>query len=211
MTALDTFAIQVVELYLSHLTRKFPTRGTAKVVVELRSADELPAPVKEAEVLTVRWPLDFDRLERSDDHGKKWLLLDALHNALVWVAVRCAWTREPLDDAYAASLADDLVFSGWSLPNSVPHPYLACRANCRFEFDGTMAHIFVVITSGAGKDLGSKHAFDTPVGYDLTRRLLGSLEWVGPSADKLKLTPGPSVWGEATTTVDVSDILRPLG
>ena len=206
MSALDVFAIQVVELYLSHVARKVRTEGTAKVVVVLRPATTHAVPSGHgADVLHLDWPFDFEKLNGSEDGQKKRILLDNLHNALLWLARTHRWATLPFEQAHSASLDAKLVFSGWLLKRPVRHPNLPVGANCYFEFVNDRIDVHAVVLAPRKGEVGRKHFYSTGTRYDAPRRLIDRLVWV--SQNKVKTFPGRGSWGEESHVLDVSDLL----
>jgi hypothetical protein len=205
-SALDVFAIQVVELYLSHVARKVRTDGTAKVVVVLRPATTHAAPFgRGTDVLQLDWPFDFGKLNGSEDGQKKRIMLDTLHRALFWLARERRWTTLPFEQAYSASLEAGLVFSGWLLKRPVKHPKLRVAANCYFECVNDRVDVHAVVLAPGKGEVGRKHFYSTTTRYDAPRRLIDRLVWV--SQNKLKTFPGRGSWGEESHVLDVSDVL----
>ena len=204
MSALDVFGIQVVELYLDRLGRSVETDGVAKVVVEFT-----PVPTEAAErgdqAIFVTWPFDFGRIDRLAPAERKRALLNELHAASLWAAVRHGWETGPFEHAHAACLAAGIVFDGWLLRTDVPHPRLKLGANGYFRFGDEHVDVHVVLRERPDREVGRKLAFRTPVRYDVVRRLLGSLSWAGPEV--IRLTPSRLAFGEAEHVLDVSDIL----
>jgi hypothetical protein len=209
---LERFAIQLVELYLSHIYKKVRTDSVAKIVIQLVPKEQIASPRDAAaDVLFLHWPFDFGALSNVDDATKKRLLLDQIHAALVWLAAKNAWDRGPFDDAYEKSIASGLVFRGLILRHWVRHPTLPISANGEFEFDSAKVHVYVVLRRPDGTELGRKYAYWTPVREDVVRLLLDRLEWAGTNKKKIRTVPGHGSWGEQSEVVDVSDIIDNAG
>jgi hypothetical protein len=209
MTPLETFAIQVVELYLWHASRKVRTEGVAKVLVVLRPRATTEQPRDAGDGRRVDWPFDFESHEKLADFEKRRLLLEQLRAALTWLALRHRWDTSPLERAYAASLAAGLVFRGRLLRKDVRHPKLDLRANCSFEFRNDRIIVSVVVLDGAGSEIGAEVAFSTVAAYAVVPRLIEGVCWQGHS--RVRVVPGRYAVGEPVRVIDVSGILQRPG
>jgi hypothetical protein len=207
MTDMDTFAIQVVELYLQHLNRKAQTHGPAKVVVQLfpGGAGDMPQE-SEGEISFVDWPFNFGALEGVDDATKKRVLLDALHAALHWLAVKHGWNETPFAEAYAATLADKLIFRGTLIAKPVMSPDGSFSATCRFEMRNENIFVFLVLKDRNGAIIADAPVYSTMTRYDAIRRLVGRLRWI--SNRRIRIEAGTTSWGETDHLVDISELIQ---
>jgi hypothetical protein len=205
---LERFAIQIVELYLSLVSKKVQTDGVVKVIIQLVPSRQINEPRDVADdLLTLGWPFDFDVFLAADDAGRKRILLDQIHNGLIWIATKRGWERKAFNDAYEKSIASGITFRGEILKKWVHHPMLPISANCEFEFDAEKVHVYVVVRRRDGTELGRKYAYWTPVREDVVRRLLDRIEWVGKGKRQIKTIPGRGSWGEQSEVVEVGEII----
>lgn len=207
-TDFERFAIQVVELYLSHVYKRLKTHGPAKVVICLvPTARQLSPQVETNDVLFVNRLFDFARAELQEDATRKHTILKTLHETLLALAAENDWDSTPLESAYQLSVSAGLVFKGWVTDRAVKHPSLAVKARCAFEFDSEKVHLSVVVERLDNTEIGRRYAYWTPVRYDLVRRLLDRIEWVGRGNRSVKTFPGRGSWGEDCHVIDLTEVL----
>jgi hypothetical protein len=61
-----------------------------------------------------KWFFDFAAYANKDELGKKRMILDALHSALLWIAKERGWETDALNDAYSQILNRNLAFESFS-------------------------------------------------------------------------------------------------
>lgn len=106
-------ACSVVESYLAEIYRKVVTGCTAKVGFTFTDeTDELPHHSLQRHFYP--WPFDFAAYTASSTNAKQRLVLDALQEALIWIARREEWDIDPFYAAYKAIIDRNFEFVGYS-------------------------------------------------------------------------------------------------
>lgn len=104
----------MVDHYLSKIVPQVVTEGIAKV--SLTFTDELEEPPVYSQGRSMYpWPFDFAAYNSATlNQFKQQLVLESLHNALVWMAEREGWAIEPLNAACQDILDCHFKFTGYS-------------------------------------------------------------------------------------------------
>jgi hypothetical protein len=93
----------IERLYLKLISRKVRTRGTAKVVFTFTDLVDGP-PDHSPGCCFYPWPFDFTSYVDADVPTKKRMILDALQQALLWIASKEGWKVQPFHDAYKEAI-----------------------------------------------------------------------------------------------------------
>ena len=146
----------VTELYESFIQRKMATSDTAKVNLVLYDEEGFVPTVRQLiNVADGRWSFDFASYAEKDERGKKRMILDALHAALLWIAKERGWETEALNDAYSQILNRNLAFESLSKKTwfSSNRKY---KAKVGFCYGVRAIHFFLVVYDRKGNELGRK-------------------------------------------------------
>ncbi|PQO47274.1 hypothetical protein [Blastopirellula marina] len=144
----------VVELYLSHLTRKVETNGIAKAQLTFSESLADPPPIEAVirldKVIVAPWPFDFAAYKNADDETKKRAVGTALCSALLWLGDLFEWEKSPFENAFAASENAEWIFEGYSKRSWVS-PSGEFRAKIFFRFEISGVELFATIFRGRSK------------------------------------------------------------
>jgi len=198
----------MVELFLSHLYRRISTPDTAKVCIV--GTDQLNRPPKESEVqvminvLAFPWPFDFMRYERADNREKKELMVQGIHDGLMWIGKIREWDVGPIDEALRACRNEDYRFEGFWTKKTWTSPNKKHRIKVYFVFDLDEVKLFAVLFDRKNNKLGKTLiATHFPV-QDAIRALVGEGKW--KSAKKFELKSNSTYW-KHKWTVDLGDLV----
>lgn len=144
-------ACSVVEPYLVEIYRKVVTVAVAKVGFIF--TNELKAPVEHSPQRRFhRWPFDFAAYTASSTReAKQRLVLDALHEAMIWIARHEDWANESFDAAYQTIIDRDFKFVGYSKKSWIcPRKRFRVRLYFDWQLDGI--DMFAVLFRNGSKD-----------------------------------------------------------
>ena len=190
----------VTELYAHLIHRKVSVEDTSKVCFEF--TDEADGPPESWGVCRCPWPFDFARYVESDAPAKKRMILDAMQEALLWLASQEGWVTEPFVEAYEEMIRRDLMLEtfakkSWVSPNG------KYRVRIWFNYDLEGIELTAVLFRNrsrreiARKPLGSARPF-----YGCLHYYLEVGEWTSDTTFVLR---SPSTFTRETWTADFSE------
>jgi hypothetical protein len=161
----------ITELYCSLLSRKLVTSDTAKVnLVFVDQAVSAPTVRQLLAVADARWPFDFPSYAERDELGKKRMMLDSLHAALLWIAKVRGWGTKAFNDAYSQALNRNLTFEGLS-KKSWHSPNRRHKARIGSSYGLRNIHLVLLVYDSKGNELGRK-----PLGEVVPE--MGVVHWI---------------------------------
>ena len=171
----------VSDLYLRFLP-KVVTPSTAKVIVA--ASGRAPIEPEETrierliEVLRFPWRFPFDDVIGRDEAAKKRAILDALHEALVWLAKREGWSLSPFETAYRGCLDCGIVNAFfWKDGKAWASPNRRHKARIFYRFGPWTAETYAVIYDKADREVGWSMLTQVMASDAIIAELLGSCEW----------------------------------
>lgn len=143
-------ASSVVDHYLSEIQRKVVTDDTAKIALDF--TDEMTEPPEFSPGRCFYpWPFDFAAYTVSPTNEEKQrLILDSLHNALIWIAEREGWSIDSLEAACKAIIERNFKFVGYS-KKSWLCPRKRFRARLYFDWKLDGIDLFAVLSRNRSK------------------------------------------------------------
>jgi hypothetical protein len=175
----------ITELYVSLLWRKVVTPDTAKVnllfLEQERAKQEklVPSVMQLINVADVRWFFPFSEYVEKDVVGKKQMILDAVHSALVWIAKQRQWDVAAFESSYAGAVSRNLTLEGWS-KKSWASPSRRHRVKIGFCFGLRAVDFFVGVFDKRGREIGRKPLGSVVPEMGITRPLMtGKGKWKG--------------------------------
>lgn len=127
----------VVDPYLAEIHRKVVTKETAKI--GLTFTDEILEPPEYSPGRCYYpWPFDFAAYTASPTNcAKQRLILESLHNALVWIAEREGWAIDPFNAACKTIIDRNFKFVGYSKKSWLcPNKRFRVRLYFDWQLDG---------------------------------------------------------------------------
>lgn len=189
----------VTKLYTHLIHRKFSTDDTSKAAFDF--TDEADGPPDSWGVCRCPWPFDFARYVESDTPAKKRMILDAMQEALLWLATQEGWATEPFVEAYEEMIRRDLTLEAFAKKSWVS-PDGKYRVRVWFRYDLEEIELAAVLFRNRSrreigrKRLGSARPFQTCLHYYLEEG-----EWISDTAFVLR---SPSTFARETWRVDFS-------
>src|SRR5487761_612209 len=168
----------VTDWYASLLWRKVATADTAKVNFVFQELEPFVPTVRQLiDVADVRWFFRFSEYAQSNEARKKRMILDAIQGALRSIAKDRGWDRDRLEECYAAVIARDLNFQGWSKKSWLA-PDRKHRARIGFYFGLRMVDFFVGVFDRKGNEIGRKQLGSVAPAMGLANAVLkGAGQW----------------------------------
>ena len=174
--AVDRQVRTVCALYSRHFPGLTTTRAW-KVLVECVPKVQRPLPLDQLGVLFQELEYDLTTYWASDDHERKVIVLDALHQGVLRVAAAEGWPTAPFEEARKAVIALDYVNEWtWPKPRSSPDRKWRAYLQCQHETDAFNA--WLVVVNKAGDVVAKVLAISTlPSEFSFVSKL-GSVRWV---------------------------------
>ncbi len=147
-----------------------------KVLVECVPKVQRPLPLDQLGVLFQELEYDLTNYWASDDHGRKVIVLDALHQGVLRVAAAEGWPAAPFEEARKAVLALDYVNEWtWPKPRSSPDRKWRAYLQCQHESDAFNA--WLVVAKKGGDVVAKVLAMSTlPSEFSFVPKL-GAVRW----------------------------------
>jgi len=187
----------ITDLYITLLQRKIVTPDTVKVSILFTEAEKRPRMRQLIDVADVVWPFTFRRYIKADEEEKKRLILDTLHDTLIWIATERGWNQRPLKAAYAQILELNLTFEGWSKRKWLS-PDRKRVARIYFRQSLRDIELYVLVLDRRGRELGRKFLGSTIPESGIAWSLIGGGRWKQKTRFALSLGPAhfaaPKAW-----------------
>jgi hypothetical protein len=197
----------ITDLYCSVLGKKIPTPDTVKVNLVFSEQEAIaPSVIQLLNVADAKWEFDFSKYADRDVAGKKQMILDALHAALLWIAKTRQWDPGGFEECHAEVMRRNLRFEGWSKKSWVsPNPKY--RAKVGFHFGLRAVDFFVGIFDRKGREIGRKPLGKVVPEMGMAHLVLkGPGKWIGGNVFRLQIADVhfylPKSW-----EVDLTDLL----
>lgn len=199
----------VVELYLSLLHRKVNTDGIAKV--QLVFSDMLVGVphsgwcenLGSVSVIVLKWRFDFTSYCEADEWRRKVSTMEALHQALRWLAAHRGWQSERFDEAYQMAYERHLQFEGFGKRSWVA-PGGKYRVRIFFSFRPKAVVLFAALFDGRGKrELARQHLADAIPESACLNSYLTQGEWTSPTTFRVE----SSDFRASKWSVDFSEVM----
>lgn len=146
----------VTDWYSSLLRKKVSTADTTKVHFKFVEHEPFVPTVRQLiHVADAKWLFRFSEYAQRDDVGKKRMILDAVQDALLWIAKDRKWDTGGFEECYAAMMARDLIFQGWSKKSWLA-PDRKHRARIGFYFGLRAVDFCVGIFDRKGNEIGRR-------------------------------------------------------
>lgn len=197
----------ITELYVSLLWRKVATPDTAKVnLLFAEQEDFVPSVRQLINVADAKWFFRFSEYADKGVVGKKKMILDALHSALLWIAEEREWDVGALESCHAEAISRNLTLEGWS-KKSWANPSGKYRAKIGFCFGLRAVDFFVGVFDRRGREAGRKPLGSVVPEMGITRPILmGAGSWNSANMFRLRIADAhfrlPKSW-----EVDLSELL----
>ena len=173
--AFDRQVRTVCALYSRHFPGLTTTRAW-KVLVECVSSVQRPLPLDQLGVLFQELEYDLTNYWASDDHGRKVIVLDALHQGVLRVAAAEGWPTAPFEEARKAVLALDYV-NEWTWPKPKSSPDRKWRAYLQCQHESDAFNAWLVVANKAGNVVAKVLAMSTlPSEFSFVPKL-GAVRW----------------------------------
>lgn len=200
----------LADLYSSLLSRKIKTSDTAQLDLVFTDDAATAGAVRQLlNVAEVRWLFDFDKYVVSDDSTKKHMLLDAVHEALMWLGRQRNWDVGVFEACREEALRRNLTYGGIS-KRSWLSPDKKYRARVAFRYALTYVDFYVVVFDRRGRELGVKPLGRTHTSLGVGPEMLrGTGKW--GRRGKFRWLIPDYFWMEKEWSVDLSDIVGKAG
>lgn len=192
---LNRHANCVTSVYLKCLPQ-VRTAEIRKIIIDLTD-DAAAARKREVrymiDVVAFPWRFSFVDYWQSDDDGKKRMILDVLHQALMWFAKQKGWDIEPFKQAYAEALRRNLVNEGFlrkGKKDAWTSPDRKHKAKLFYSFGLEGIELYAVVFDQKGTEVGRK-LLDTLWAHDhYLWRAFGKCSWISNTRFVLKSRDG---------------------
>ena len=184
----DREAYAGAELYLRPIREsKFKTSDTGKVFVlfiDVVNNGRLRLLSTVFNLTQMNAPFDFATYHAADERGRRRMVVEELHHAILWLAERKGWDTAIFEHAAKKAAECDYVFEGiskasWASPDG-KH-----RAKIAFRFEGDRVH-FEAVLLRRGKEIARRRLGTAPSGHDVLSYYLKHGRWLSPTMFGLK-------------------------
>jgi hypothetical protein len=197
----------ITELYVSLLWRKLKTPDTAKVNLVFTEHEGFVPSVRQLiNVADAKWLFGFSLYAAQDAVGKKQMMLDALHSALVWISEERGWDVGAFEECYAETIGRNLTLEGWSKKGWIS-PNRKYKAKVGFCFGLRAVDFFIGVFDKNGREIGRKLLGSVVPEMGIADPILmGTGKWNADNVFRLQIADAhfrlPKSW-----EVDLSDLL----
>jgi hypothetical protein len=137
----------IEHLYLRHLRiLKIKTKDTAKVVVEIPTdgSKQMKTYNHLLDVIELFWPFKFKTYWKLNDHDKKMKILNAIHEALLFLAEKEGWPTTSFNKAYKACIKSGLN-NEWFIDRMITSPNKIIKAQIFVAYKEDALYVYLVI------------------------------------------------------------------